>query len=308
MRLSSIGFTLLSISIVICSTPAPAANPCDQPKAPETTRIYFGNGMSNSETTAIENFNDLRSLLIGTPNLAWGTSYMDNIAYNESEDLLTQLLEVYNQRRNESEEFWYWLYHMEHAPQYFRDAYAEKIGRFHEEFYKDDPDLRKHVEHYLRDLRSGKKVIIVSHSQGNFYANNAYRWLYSIAPEYQNSIGIVSVATPARWVEGGGPYTNDPEDLIINLVRGVFPDTLKANVYPYDNPDSLTHHGFAQSYLKGYGDRIRDHIIDSISALDAPEMDETCKDPEDVPVAVVTGNATNISSTSAQLNGYVQSG
>jgi hypothetical protein len=89
------------------------------------------------------------------------------------------------------------------------------------------------VDNYLADLNSGKKVVIVAHSQGNFYANNAYRYIKEDYNKFIDSIGIVSVATPATWVEGAPRrpddkindyYTNNPNDLIINLVDFFYTD------------------------------------------------------------------------------------
>ena len=280
---------------------------CDHPDATEEVRIYFANGMNNSIDDARKSKEKLQAEL-GMQDKDFG------IAYNDNENWLTQLLEVYHQRKNESDEFWYWLRHMDEAPQWFRDEYVQKVGRFNENMVRNDPDLQKHINKYLADLESGKKVVIVAHSQGNFYANNAYRWIRINYQKYKNSIGIVSVATPSNWVEGGGNYvlndvyTNNPEDLIINLVRGVFPDTLPANVPPFHN--SMIDHGFLETYFapESYRARIVGQILQRISTLQTPEKSFECKEPEEVPVVVNTTYAINVSATSASLRGHVQSG
>lgn len=300
-------FKLLVLCIAISCIVSIGHAECDHPEAPEQVRIYFANGMSNSYRKAKTSQEKLQFEL-GMQDKDFG------IAYNDNENWLTQLLEVYQQRQNESDEFWYWLRNMGQAPQWFKDEYAQKVGRFNEQMVINDPDLQKHIRQYLADLVSGKKVVIVAHSQGNFYANNAYRYIKMNYQKYRNSIGIVSVATPATWVEGGGTYvldnvyTTNPEDLVINLVRAFYPDTLAANVPAYDNPDSMIDHEFVETYLGGYKSRIIGQILQRIASLETPEKTFECKEPEEVPVEVNTTYATNVSATSALLNGYVVSG
>ena len=128
---------------------------CDHPEAPEEVRIYFANGMSNTFRQA----NDSKRVLqteLGMQNKDFG------IAYNDDENWLLQLLHVYEQRKNESDEFWYWLRHMNKAPQWFRDEYVQKVGRFNENMVRNDPDLQTHIRKYIADLISGKKVVIVA--------------------------------------------------------------------------------------------------------------------------------------------------
>ncbi len=280
---------------------------CDEPTAQESVRIYFANGMSNTPKHARDSKKELQKIL-EMPDKDFGLSYNDN------ENWLLQLLHVYKQRENSSDDFWYWLRNMSEAPKWFHDEYVQKVGRFNENMVRNDPDLTRHINKYLADLNSGKKVVIVAHSQGNFYANNAYRYIKLNYPHYKDSIGIVSVATPATWVEGGGTYsinnvyTTNPEDLIIQLVEAFYSDTLNPNVPAYDNPNSMTDHGFIDTYLTGFRGRIVSQINNRTSSLSTPQKDFECMEPEEVPVNVITNSATNITKSSARLNGKVLSG
>lgn len=283
------------------------AGVCDAPDAPESVRIYFANGMNNTYKKALESRRALTGLL-GTTGKDYGT------AYNDMEQWMLQNYEVYKQRKNSSEEYWYWLRNLHTAPQWFLDEYVEIAGRFDEQMVNNDSDLTNHIQQYLADLNSGKKVLIVAHSQGNFYANNAYRYIRDHYPHYQDSIGIISVGTPATWVEGRGVvdindvYTTNPADTVISLVEDFYPDTLDPNVPAYDHPYSLKNHAFIKIYLAGYSDRIRGQILDRINSLQTPDKDFECKEPDEVPVSVLTMPAGAISITSARLHGYVQSG
>lgn len=309
MRFSIIFLSFLIVGNIISVKKMMAADQCDAPTAQETVRIYFANGMENTRPRAEKGRDKLKEIL--------GMSHMDfGVSYNANKNWFKQFLQVHKQRNNSSEDFWHWSRNLHKAPQWFRNEYAERIEKFRKKFFFNDVDLRMHMDQYLADLNSGKKVVIVAHSQGNFYANNAYRYIREDYNKFVDSIGIVSVATPATWVEGAPKnkindyYTNNPNDLIINLVDSFYPSTLDPNVPPYPADTSLlqSDHGFVNTYLAGYKDRIRKQVFERIMELETPEKAYKCKKPSEVPVKVTTTSAGNISRTSAHLYGYVQSG
>lgn len=84
---------------------------------------------------------------------------------------------------------------------------------------------------YRTLLSSGKRVLIVAHSQGNFYSNRVYREIadpvYGGNAALESSIGVVAVATPADISPGGKLGLNEPnitvtEDFVIGHVRTSF--------------------------------------------------------------------------------------
>ena len=273
--------------------------------------------MSNDKSRAFESSEEVKQLLNSSPNNAYRTSY------NANENWLTQLLQVYQQKKIDqklevqSEEYWYWLRNMEEAPQWFQAVYNDSMDEFQESDVYNDPYLVSHVNNYLQDLYNGKKVVIVAHSQGNFYANNAYRRILNEHPEYRENIGIVGVATPASSVLGwnndnaaypyGLYYTTNASDLVINLVRAFYPETLPPNPSQgYSTGFFSANHGFVDTYLDQNGpfrNRIRDHILQTISMIEAPEEAPACRE-----FAIETLDANNISPTSAQLRGQVING
>ena len=98
---------------------------------------------------------------------------------------------------------------------------------------------------YNRLLLECKRVIVVAHSQGNFYANMAAG---GIDPNLADSFRIVSVANPASFVEGDGPYTTIEEDRVIALIPG----SMHTNVDNYDSDESYSPwlgHYFVENYL-----------------------------------------------------------
>jgi len=96
-------------------------------------------------------------------------------------------------------------------------------------------NLREHVDLYSNELQAGKRVVIIAHSQGNYFANRALAELVTLhGAEVLRRVAIVSVATPASVVAPGdilpSPHTTLLEDPIHLLpflmpLPPVLPDT-----------------------------------------------------------------------------------
>ncbi|MBF0288622.1 MAG: Ig-like domain-containing protein [SAR324 cluster bacterium] len=221
--------------------------------------IYFGNGMNNSSLDAMVNMEVLKKRLDSVLPEDNNITPRYGFSYNQKEDALAQLLEVGNQEYHENYiDMFNWLAGIDAAPDWFQEEMEKIAANINKISYLNDTDLQKHVTKYKADILEGKRVIVVSHSQGNFYANRAYE---SVASD---SMGIVSVATPANYVAGGGNYTTLTNDLIMNAVREVIDsDTLPANATNTNSGES-SGHKFVESYLDGdvTGPRIIGHIQD----------------------------------------------
>lgn len=134
-----------------------------------------------------------------------------------------------------------------------------------------------------------QKVLIVGHSQGNFYANNLYDSLASKPGGVPDqSIGVYSVATPSDHVAGGGKYlTSDTDSVIIGKVGGMIP-VLAPNIHiPLQNGDG-NGHSFSDIYLKYKGDKIVSDIKSSLDKLkenDEQDTQSPCISPPELGVA-----------------------
>jgi len=133
-----------------------------------------------------------------------------------------------------------------------------------------------------------QKLLLVAHSQGNFYANSMY---YGIVNQSggvpAQSIGIYGVASPASHVAGGGKYiTSSTDQLINNLRLADILTILPANeniILP--KGDTSNGHGFSNIYLKYRGDKI---VADIKSSLDKLKnnydqvADKPCINPPEI--------------------------
>lgn len=145
---------------------------------------------------------------------------------------------------------------------------------------KSDYDLIEMLDDASEKVTT-QKVLLVAHSQGNFYANNFYDKVASQEGGIpKESIGMYGVASPADRVAGDGKYlTSDTDSLIVARV-GRFLKILPPNIHIElkDEADG-NGHSFADVYMKYQGDKIVSDIKDSLDKLkenDEQEPDDPC--------------------------------
>ncbi|MFA6006739.1 MAG: fibronectin type III domain-containing protein [Candidatus Paceibacterota bacterium] len=144
-----------------------------------------------------------------------------------------------------------------------------------------------------------QKLLLVAHSQGNFYANSFYDKVTASSPSPSGragegpdvppqSIGVYSVATPSSRVAGGGQWlTSDTDKVIAGIVNSTLSRTIMA---PNTHIDleferDETGHGFATVYLKYRGAEIVSAIqksLDKLKPNDVQAPDKKCIDPPEL--------------------------
>lgn len=157
---------------------------------------------------------------------------------------------------------------------------AAQQGLFDE---KSDYDLIEMLNDASQKVTT-QKLLLVGHSQGNFYANNFYNSVADkIGGVSGNSIGVYAVATPASHVAGGGNYITSDTDKVISAVVGRVLKILPPNTHilfqPSDDPDG---HSFSDVYLKYQGARIVSDIQNSLDKLQTNNIQNAympCIDP-----------------------------
>jgi hypothetical protein len=202
------------------------ANNCEL----EEFRIVFENGELTTPKQAFTAKNEL-ALSLGNSYANQAISY--DLAYNYSSDAFNKLLQSAN-------------------PQ---DWYFDLAQLVYNWKYKiNTSELNQHVEKYREAILQGQKVLVVSHSQGNFYTNLARQMLANQKPAIpMQSFGIFAVATPANNVgTKENPYLTNHLD-IINLVPSALAAnwTLRSseNRKIIDNIGSISAHNFTGTYL-----------------------------------------------------------
>ncbi len=118
-----------------------------------------------------------------------------------------------------------------------------------------------------------EKLLLVGHSQGNFYANNFYdKVVDKDGGVPSSSIGVYSVATPSNRVAGNGNYlTSDTDSVIsgvVKRVKNIMTPNTHIDLQKNDEPG----HSFSDVYLKYRSSRIVSDIKSSLSQLKENEI------------------------------------
>lgn len=152
---------------------------------------------------------------------------------------------------------------------------------------KEDYDLTEMLDDASQKIKT-QKVLLVAHSQGNFYSNNFYDKVASQEGGVpKESIGMYGVASPADRVAGGGSYvTSDTDQTIAGLVSK-FISILPPNVHIKLKAEDGNGHSFSNVYLKYQGERIISdikHSLDKLKENDEQEPGDPCISPPDISI------------------------
>jgi PKD repeat protein len=193
--------------------------------------------------------------------------------YNVNIDILDSLEESARQKLGlDTARFLRTIAGEEGTPDGFADWLTSKADQLTTSKWVTPPDLVIMEDNYRR-LAATQTIIIVAHSQGNFYANAAFETLTTGANSIQpDRMYIVSVATPDSKVDGSDPprYTTLDGDFIW-LLPGQ-PAPLGANVPIECGIDVLRCHSFQASYLKfdQSKEQILHDVINGFAANQSP--------------------------------------
>lgn len=234
--------------------------------------LYFVNGVGNDWESAQTSVGALKDL-IGMENQIeykdWfqPSEYRQNALFSEAYEVLRQKYGDYESNPNFKavwSVFMRWHFGVPNKLNASLVPVFEEIrARKMREEWVADVDLRRLTKSINRDLYSGQKVILVAHSQGNFYANLAWEYFNQKNNGTSERIGIISVANPAARVADGGPHTTLHEDKVMSSVRKLFPSTTIASNFRGGNVGEFSGHKFVKTYLK-FGSLIREEILSNI--------------------------------------------
>lgn len=243
----------------------------------QKTVILYLNGVDTIEKSAKASMKLIEEKVSKIPGVLTDCIKFDYI-YNTNEVLFTDFIEAGMQKAAEqglnTSDFWRWFFRS--SP--FTSGFADLLVDFYSNtntsidlglFVLGD-QAEEHLAKIREYLAQGKRVILVSHSQGNLYANEEWNQL---TEGEKSQTHIVAVATPADQVADDGSYTTLEEDRVAHFL---FPRALAANVSNEENcGDDWTCHGFKESYMRGKNSRER--IVEEIVALLPVHEPEQCR-------------------------------
>ncbi len=165
--------------------------------------------------------------------------------------------------------------------------------------------LKDHLNTYKTKIAEGKKVLLVAHSQGNLFGNQAYSLLNS---RERQSFGMVSVSNVDNNVLGAdSPYTTLKTDRVIlaliaaQIVLPTKPMTPNTENL-VESEDSMSHY-FIQSYMadgSNSENQITQQVIGALGTLVTP--------PQIVESGVITVSLTWGSAPDIDLHVYEPNG
>ncbi len=206
--------------------------------------LYFANGimMKYSEEDALRMWQkEAKKLLTSNPDI-YSTIENIKISYNVSQGFLDDLIESFEQVMSDE---WGW----EIFTAFFK-AYLTDKG-IQEDWIPHIKDLTKQVNSYKESIKLGHEVVVIAHSQGNYYTNEAYGLLDDWMKPYFKMMGV---ATPANHVAGfevgdtTAPYVKFHNDFIKLVVTGLSSNRDDPNPN-HNGTFSVAAHDFYESYL-----------------------------------------------------------
>jgi len=198
------------------------------------------------------------------------------ISFNASQGPLDDVYESLEQIMSNE---WGWV---EYAKQY--RTYMEESG-FQESVDLHSHDLTNQVNAYKQSIKDGHGVIVIAHSQGNYYTNEAYELLDGWMKDYFHMFGV---ATPANHVAGyavgdtDAPYVKFHNDIINLILTGLDSNADDLNT-EHNSLISYPAHNFYNSYMtaKYTKDKIFNFILEKIQAHEtAPSQWKTLEEKD----------------------------
>lgn len=164
---------------------------------------------------------------------------------------------------------------------WLKAGYQKVIEQFFNERSVNDYDLAKMIQDASEKVKT-QKLLLVAHSQGNFYANGFYDAVVNKKGGVPaESLGVYGVATPASRVAGGGSYLTSSSDLVITPIPLILPPNTRIEEVVGELNPSATHN-FSDVYLKYRGDAIVSNTIVALERLktnDVQNAQGPCIDP-----------------------------
>ncbi|MET0066220.1 MAG: hypothetical protein ABW076_07730 [Candidatus Thiodiazotropha sp.] len=259
MKQAIMGLTAVALTTLSLGT-SPLMGAC---VTGDTTEIYYVNGVWNTVAQARGGRNLIKSAYKQSLQAQYPEQVFEfKLAYNYHSGKVGDLIEVIGQKLNEIDDpeankltpdQYYTLYM---TAKDFDDAVpvtARPVSATIEEYMAsrltDAVDSAAHIQKYRTDLQEGKRILLIAHSQGNMFANQA---VSSLMNEYSSSIGMIGVASPAAVTYNNSTYYTAHDDRVIDALRLLY-DVLPSNIENdpgfFNDPRDFSNHQFYDSYF-----------------------------------------------------------
>lgn len=205
--------------------------------------LYYANGimMGDSEKVALTKWRNRVDDLLYSKQNTFNRLANILVSYNKSQWFDDDIYESFEQMMSNE---WGWKDFSLYFETYLKTHLIQEAGNQHSQ------DLTTQVNGYKQSIKNGHGVIVIAHSQGNFFTNEAYEQLDDWMKQYFHMIGV---ATPADHVAGyvsgdtTAPYVTFHNDFINLVVTGLSSNREDTRHHGFPSIDA---HDFYESYLK----------------------------------------------------------
>lgn len=242
----------------------------------DTVQVHYINGMFTDRSAFRDNQYAIEEFL-STYFTGWGFDFGVSGTYNLNESVFEQILQVARHKLQDAnaatrlaiKQFF------NDDPEYLNDPdgvaavqdFLFDINAAYTGILAED-DTRKAKASLVSLLDSCARVVLITHSQGNFYGNALFNDLYagySFPNGYSLAqypmLGTIQIASPV-YTPGGAAGTVYPEvvghvtnnnDIVMAMISYVLGGAVDANYNAPYNPQDFTGHALELSYLKQPG-------------------------------------------------------
>jgi len=290
LKIAPVGLCLLSMQVlcqdenmVILSDLNDVFEARNNDLDPDRKRLLvYVNGMQNSIYEAQENYDRIVKLMAyRVPNL------QTVLAYNQSRSFKSDLSQVIAQQMQQDgyskKEAWYQtaLHLLTDGHRIPIDKIKEKIAKSQTTNASIEQDLNVHLKSiYEPFVRAGYDIVILAHSQGNFFANSAWQKIRQTeGATAASNIRVVGVGTPANYTANGGDYVTNSLDLVIQGLRqsSYSAEPRPSNILIPASSEDPSGHALTKTYLgltertQESNERIINYVVKAFSLLNEEE-------------------------------------
>ena len=227
--------------------------------------LYYANGimMKYSEEKALRMWKkEVEKLLLSNIEVYAKITNV-KMSYNLSQGFLDDLLESFEQVMSNE---WGWMEYSVYFANYLKGHGIQELD------FQHNIDLDTQITAYKNSIKLGHSVIVIAHSQGNYFTNEAYEYLDVWMQPYFHMMGV---ATPANHVAGftaddtTAPYVKFHNDFIKSVATGLPSNRVDPNTN-HNQTFSIAAHDFYKSYLSAKNTRadIQNFILNQVTEHD----------------------------------------
>ena len=206
--------------------------------------LYYANGimMKHSERNALKKWRtEATKFLLSKPEIDTKIANV-KISYNKSENFDDDIYESFEQLMSNE---WGWEQFSAYFRVFLQSHFIQELGNQHGQ------DLTTQVNSYKESIENGHGVIVIAHSQGNYFTNEAYEQLNNWMKPYFKMMGVATPANHVAGFEAGdttAPYVKFHNDFIKLVVTGLSSNRDDPNPN-HNGTFSVAAHDFYDSYL-----------------------------------------------------------